>query len=229
MTEYRTKQQRVYDVLRERIVSGQLEPGARLTIRSLAELMNVSESPIREAVRQLEIEGLITTVPHTGVSVSHLSADEVREIVEIREALEPMAAYLAAKHITDVELQALGDVLAEMADTVELDDGDRYIQLNRRFHEIIYRASHNERLYDLILSLWDNVDRYSTVFSHVRGHMARSLREHETIVDVLRSRDPEAARHAMFVHRRNASIGLRRLEQQLRSEETSLHTVVDTS
>jgi DNA-binding GntR family transcriptional regulator len=229
MTEYRTKQQLVYDALRERIVSGQLEPGVRLTIRSLAELMNVSESPIREAVRQLEAEGFMTTVPHTGVSVSRLSADEVCEIVEIRKALEPLAAYLAAKHITDAELQALVEVLAEMADAAEVDDGDRYIQLNRQFHEIIYKAGQNQRLYDLIFNLWDNIDRYSTVFRYVRGHMTRSLREHETIVDVLRSRDPEAARHAMIVHRHNASLGLRRLEQRLRSEETSVHTVIDTS
>lgn len=229
MTEYKTKQQLAYNALRESIVSGQLEPGVRLTIRSLAERLNVSESPIREAVRQLEAEGLMTTVPHTGLSVSRLSADEVREIVQVREALEPMATYLAAKHITDAELETLTAVLAEMVDAAESDDGMRYIELNRQFHEIIYAASQNQRLFDLIFSLWDNVDRYSTVFSHVSGHMTRSLREHQTIVDVLRSRDPEAARHAMTVHRRNASTGMRRLEQQLRSEESALHTVVETS
>lgn len=209
-----TKQQYVYDILREEIISNTLEPGTRLTFRALAQRMGVSEIPVREAVKQLEAEGLIRITPHTGIRVTELSTDEIREIAEIREALEPLAARLAAVRMNDDALESLDDILDKMATAVEEGDGERYGELNRVFHRTMYRASDNTRLYNLIVSLWDNVDRYRAVFRVVPGHMERSLREHRLIVDALRARDAEGVYHAMALHRRNVATGLRRLVEE---------------
>lgn len=211
--QHRTKHRAVFEHLRAQIMSGALPPGARLTIRELAAQLGVSEIPVREALKQLEMEGLIRTTPYTGVQVSRLGRAEMREIAEIREALEPHAARLAAGRMEAADLRRLADCIEEMERAVADGDAEEYGRLNRAFHEIIYAACGNRRLYEMIFSLWDNVTRNQAVFSRIEGHRERSLQEHRIIYEALKLGNPELAFQAMTVHRRNAATSVRKLAE----------------
>jgi DNA-binding GntR family transcriptional regulator len=207
----RTKQQTVFEDLRLQILTGALQPGTRLTIRDLSDRMGVSDIPVREALKVLEVEGLVRITPYTGIEVSPVSPDDLREIAEVRSALEPYATGLAAARITPEALERLAACLSEMEEAGTQDDGARYEELNTVFHSSIYEAAGNQRLWDMILGLWDHARRNRAVFSQVTGHLNRSLEEHRMIYQALKIRDPELAQYVSTVHRRNASSGVQRL------------------
>lgn len=207
----RTKQQTVFDDLRLQILTGELQPGTRLTIRDLSDRMGVSDIPVREALKVLEVEGLVRITPYTGVEVSPFSPDDLREIAEVRAALEPYATGLAAGRITPAALEQLAACLSEMEEAGAQNDATGYEELNTVFHRIIYEAAGNQRLWDMILGLWDHARRNRAVFSTVTGHLERSLEEHRMIYHALKIGDPELAQHVSAVHRRNASSGVQRL------------------
>lgn len=211
MRAHRTKHQAVYEHLRIEIMSGALPPGARITIRDLAVQLGVSEIPVREAIKQLEIEGLMQATPYMGVQVSRLSDEDMREIAEMREALEPYATRLAAQRISEEELQRLQEAVRAMEEAVAAGDADRYRDLNWRFHEIVYEAAGNRKLSTLIFSLWENVGRQQAVFKQVKGILDRSLPEHQAIYQALRLGDPDLAARAMAIHRRRAMDSVKRM------------------
>lgn len=215
-----TKQQAVYEALRREILTGELAPGTRLVIRDLAVQMQVSDIPVREALKRLDSEGLVDAIPYTGFQVSRLSLERLREISEIREALEAHAAALAAERMDERDLALLADCLLQMERDVTERRLDDYTARNRTFHEIIYRSSGNQKLYDLIFALWDDVARAQAVFKKVDGHPERSLEEHRLIYQALRLRAPELAARAMVLHRHRAMTGVQKLTEMEGKEAT---------
>jgi DNA-binding GntR family transcriptional regulator len=182
------------------IITGQLPPNAPLRQRQLAEQFGVSPTPVREALRRLETEGLVHYDLHRGATVIGGALGPTEENYWVRAALEPFAARLAASRISEAELNELRDIHEEIAAaaTGDADDRDRqFADLNRRFHFHIYTASRSPLLLALLRLLWQS-------FSQMGPQTARSLEEsvaqHQLIVDALNARDAKQAEHQTRKH-----------------------------
>jgi DNA-binding GntR family transcriptional regulator len=192
---YRTTQDMVVDGLRQGILSGAFESGQPLRQEQIAEDFGVSKSPVREALRQLAGEGLVTFSPHRGAVVSEISYEEAREITEIRISLESLALRLAVPNITEEDLEQVEEVF-RLADSEE--DISRYANLCWQFHEILCGFAGRPRLQNMIESLHATYDLYVRVSSReVMRNKARSQRQHREILDACRSKDADAAVKAL--------------------------------
>jgi DNA-binding GntR family transcriptional regulator len=207
----RTIQDIVAEALRDAIVTGRLRGGERLHQDEIASKLGVSRMPVREALRQLESEGLVVFTPHRRVSVAALSAQELREIYEIRSALEVLALDLAVPRLSIKEFDRLGAVLDQMDRT---SDPRRWVDLNRLFHRTLYRASGRARLCTLIDSLRDNVERYLRIYVSALERRAHAQAEHRRILRACRRRQSAEAKKALRAH---LSGTLSQLEAFLRS------------
>lgn len=192
--------EKVYQLLRAQILSGELEPGRELSEAELAEQFGVSKTPVREALATLRSEGFVRTFPRRGYQVVPITFGDVAELFEVRAMLEAGAAELACARITDEELDQL-DRLADVAyDRYEQPSLKRFIQANRDFHVAIARASGNERLYQLSVRQIDELERIFYLGARLRDISGETKDDHHEIVRVLRSRDPVAAREIMIRH-----------------------------
>lgn len=195
-----TRAAAVAEELRRLIRSGELPPGTHLRQVELAGRFGVSTTPVREALGRLAREGLVRHDVQRGVVVFQPTEADVLENYEIRGALEPLAAGLAAQAATDAELAALDGVVERMRAA-----GDRlaYVALNREFHRVIHAATRRPRLFELIESLRDAFDAYVRYDAATRpdpAYFDRAHAEHEAIAAALRARDPERARRLMETH-----------------------------
>ena len=192
---YRTTQDMVADGLRQGILSGALRSGQPLRQEQIAEYFGVSKIPVREALRQLAGEGLVTFSPHRGAVVSKISYEEAREITEIRVSLESLALRLAVPIITDEDLGQVEEVF-RLADSEE--NISRYANLCWKFHEILCSFAGRPRLQNMIEALHATYDLYVRVTSReVMSNKARSQRQHREILDACRSKDADAAVKAL--------------------------------
>ncbi len=187
----------VADRLREAILRGQLKPGQKLDQNELAELLNVSRSPVREALRTLAAEGLVEVYPHRGAVVAELSPEEFEEISIIRVVLEGMAARLAAPHIDDERIALLKDILAELDNTTDL---DRWVELNRRFHNTIYQAVHRPRLLSFIENLRITMTPYIRQYIASEEHLNAARIGHRRILEACINRDENRAQEETERH-----------------------------
>ena len=143
----------VYTTLRDAIRSGLLKPGDRLMEIQVAKELGVSRTPVREASRRLEAEGMVVMVPRRGTYVSSMSLRDINDVFEIREALETLAAGLAAERITDEELDELERIMVTMDEMVQQGKLDELVAMDIRFHEQIYAASRNVKLVNILSNL----------------------------------------------------------------------------
>jgi DNA-binding GntR family transcriptional regulator len=203
----------VYEALRQRIVDGKLAPGQRLRSDTLAMMLKVSRTPVREALRKLEAEGLIGHSPRGGLIVKQLSEDDLTEIFQIREALEGLAARLAADNATPSEITELHALIEDMQSAVS--EPKLLRDLTGEFHHLVARASHNQRLAQSLKVLQDQVRqvKHSTLFLDDRPAVA--LDEHKSLVRAIERRDGDRAEQVARAHRRKTLI-LRR--QMIRDE-----------
>jgi len=180
----------VADRLRRAILRGELRPGQKLDQNEIAALLNVSRSPVREALRTLAAEGLVAVYPHRGAVVAELSRDEFEEISLIRVNLEGMAAALAAPHVDDERIAILKSILLEMD---KVSDLDQWVALNRRFHNTVYRAVHRPRLLALIQSLRNTMAPYIRLYITSNDHVDAARVGHQLIVEACINRDEKLA------------------------------------
>ncbi|MCR4442756.1 MAG: GntR family transcriptional regulator [Peptococcaceae bacterium] len=199
-----TKIEAVYNVLRENIVNGNLKPGTRLVLKKIAGDLGVSEIPVREAIRMLEAQGLVTITPHTGAQVSTFSAEDAEEIFNIRSVLEGYAAKTALPNLTPEVMERLNGVIAEMRECIKEGDAVRYGLLNRDFHRLLYQCSPYKRLYKMIFEMWDGSERTRAVFAFDRERPENSLREHEDIMRALEEGDGEKVEQIVRKHKQKA-------------------------
>ena len=150
---YKPLREIVSDALRQAIRDGVLPPGERLMEIPLAEELGVSRTPIREAIRILEQEGLVVMIPRRGTYVADMSLKDVTEVFELRSILEELAAELAAERITNEEIEALEQHLVEIGNYMNENNLDKVVQADILFHEILYKASRNDRLVEMIHNL----------------------------------------------------------------------------
>jgi len=188
------------------IVAGEFAPGEKLSESELARRFGISRGPIREALGRLEGK-LVSRSPRVGVRVIDLSADKLVHLFNVREALEGMAARLAAMHGTDGEIATLRKLLDRHAEHKDVASGEAYFQESHDddFHFNIVRAARNPQLEHMLLEeLYYQLRLYRYRLSSKPGRAKTALQEHIAIVDAIRARDPDAAEHAMRVHIRNA-------------------------
>ncbi len=204
LSTYRTKSILVYETLKAAILSGSLPPGERLKVKALSESLGVSQTPVREALRLLAKEGLVVIRLHSDACVADLPVEGVEENLLIRAELEALATRVASEHIPDDVLQELEALCAQMDDCVRAGNGERYGELNRRFHLAIYRCIPYKRLYGLIEELWNQVPRARWVFVLAPHYMAQSQAGHRKIVEALRARDGERAAEIVRDQKRTA-------------------------
>ena len=193
---------KAYRMLRDRIVNGELVTGDRLKERELCEELDVSRTPVREALRRLQAEGLVEIEPRRGGVVAGIRADEVDEIYSLGILLESYAARLAAERATTDDLAALDALLADMQAALAETPPDRaqYLQLDSRFHRRILDITRNRRL-DTIVGQVVGVPILVQAFTHYTAdHLQQSLQQHGNIVAALRAADPDWAEAAMRAH-----------------------------
>lgn len=204
LDSYKPLRELVLEAIREAIINGTLQPRERLMEIQLAEELGVSRTPIREALRKLELEGFIVMIPRKGAYVADLSIKDVSDVFEIRVALEGLAAGLAAERGTEEELEELERLLVEKAEAIAQNNIEALVKVDTRFHETIYTASRNERLKTIISNLREQIQRFRlTSLSHP-GRMEKSLEEHRAIVEALGSRDIQLAKQLAQDHIENA-------------------------
>ena len=212
---FQTKNDMVYNALKEQIVTGEVMPGERITVMQVAEEFGVSAMPVREALKRLQQEGLVTITPHAGAQVVKSNVKQYQEITQIRILLEPYAAMLATQRLDGQDLEHLEKMLAEMELCVESGDSRTYSELNTKFHQYIYSCCGNATLIETINSLWEKTRMSKNVFLMERDRMPLSIQEHKECLECLRKRDPEAVREAFDRHKRRGfeavERGLKRL------------------
>ena len=200
LSKYRTMKHLVYDELRHLIVNGEYSPGTRLVTENLAKKLGVSPTPVREALHQLEAEGLVKVNPHHGAEVTQLSNAEIIEIYHIRSALERLATRLGQPNLTPKDYERLYTLLDEM-DAEVLNKGlDRILDINREFHKIIWEAARSPYLHDLLENFYDASQRFRNASLTVPGRLNRISQEHRRIVQALQAGDTELAAHYAEEH-----------------------------
>lgn len=201
MTEL--KSQQIYADLRERILSSEMVPEGRLVLRELAHRYGASDLPVREALRMLERDGLVETIPHRGARVVTLTAQQVEEIYFIRSHLESIATGLAAQRITDEDLKALEDLVELMQVAVDAKDVPRFAELNQEFHGTIVNACGNKMLADLTMDFFQRHSGSQRLIRMVPERILTSHAEHQGILAALRDRDPERASKLALWHKQS--------------------------
>ncbi len=222
LDNYKPLRDIVFEALREAVIAGQLRPGERLMEVQLAEELGVSRTPVREAIRKLELEGFVIMVPRKGAYVSDMSIKDVTDVFEIRRALEGLAAELAAERMTDEELEELERILVCTAETTARLDVLSTVDMDTGFHQVIYEASRNEKLSSMLYHLREQIQRFRTQSLSRPGRLKRALVDHRGIVDALRQRDTELARKLAEQHIEDAESELLAVFQENGEEEEEL-------
>jgi len=204
-----TTAEAVYSTLRHCIVLGDLAPGERLRSDGLATKLGVSRTPVREALRKLEAEGLVAVSPRLGLVVREISEQDLSEIFVIREALEAAAARLAAENGTSAEIADIRELLEDMEAVRQRGQLEGFRELTAEFHLCVCRASHNSRLLRMLKDLLDQVRHLKTSTLFIEGRAAEALQEHRELLLALEARDPERAEAVARAHRRK-TLDLRR-------------------
>ncbi|WP_327584083.1 GntR family transcriptional regulator [Nonomuraea sp. NBC_00507] len=199
-----TAQQFVLGELRRAITTGRLRPGMPIRQDALAEELQVSRVPLREALKTLEGEGLVTYKAHKGYCVATLSLDDLREVYRIRELLEEEAVRRAVDRLTDADLDRLEAAQDEVEQAAEAGDVLAMATANRLFHMTVFDCAGMPRLARLIRTLWDTTDAYRSMYYGDAGNRERVIKEHRATLDALRRRAADEAVAMLNIHREHA-------------------------
>lgn len=199
---FATKSEFAYLTLRDKILSGELAPGAVLNQATLAPAIGVSTTPLREALRRLKSEGLVELDAHRDARVTPLTAEEARDLLEVRRSLDPLAAGLAAERRTKDDIRAMR-AASEGLEPLRSDPAVPDLMAHRRFHAAIYLASHNDLLIGTLDALWDKADRYRRLgLEAVRSQQERdrTADEHAALLEFVVAGDSAGAEQVMRQH-----------------------------
>jgi len=189
LDQYKPLREVVFETIRNAIISGSLKPGERLMEVQMAERLGVSRTPIREAIRKLELEGLIIMLPRKGAYVADLSVKDLTEVLEIRAALEGMATGLAVTRINECEIEELELIALKFHKALENGDLEELLFQDSQFHETIFKASRNERLIQLNNNLREQVQRFREMYLKKINRSKKTSMEHFDIVEAISRRD----------------------------------------
>ena len=193
----------VFNTLRTSILTGELKPGERLMEIHLADKLGVSRTPIREAIRKLELEGLVTMIPRRGAEVAQITEKDLNDVLEVRLGLEELAVKLACQRITESELQKLYQAsrsFEQMLETTETDDLQKLAQADVAFHDVIYQATNNERLIQLLNNLREQMYRYRIEYLKDVKSRRSPVEEHDALYERMKNRDLAGAQKMIREH-----------------------------
>ena len=200
--DYMPLREVVFMTLRRQILRGELKPGERLMEISLANKLGVSRTPIREAIRMLEHEGLVVMVPRRGAHVAEITRQELNDVLEIRKTLEVLAIQRACANMTDRDIRQLREAEEAFAILVERKDADITAlgEADEHFHDIIYQGTNNRRLIQILNNLREQMYRFRVEYLKDIDIRQMLVREHDAIVKALEIRDTEEAVRLVTMH-----------------------------
>jgi DNA-binding GntR family transcriptional regulator len=201
----------VQERIRDSILDGTLPGGSRLDQVQLAEDLNVSLVPIREALKKLEAEGFVQIVPRRGAFVSETSPKDMEDLYFTREILEGQAAYNAAEKLTEEAVEKLQSLFTQMGEALSQHDFDRFAEYNRDFHFTIYQSAESQYLLSMISNLWELSERYRFRYVFTQDRAASIQEEHQQILAACYARNKQELRDALIYHMQQTLIGLRDL------------------
>ena len=204
----------VFNTLREAILKGDLKPGERLMELQLASKLGVSRTPIREAIRRLEQEGLAVTTPRKGAEVAKMTLKDMEDVLEIRDALDELAVRIACQKISDEQLRQLEDVKELFEKSTQTGNVKKIAEADVSFHDVIYEATGNPKLVTLLNNLREQVYRYRVEYIKDPKNYPTLIAEHEAILDSLKNRDVKNAVEAMHVHVANQAEAVKMVIQE---------------
>lgn len=198
--EYMPLRDVVFNTLRQEIIHGELKPGERLLEIPLAEKLGVSRTPIREAIRKLELEGLVVMLPRRGATVAGITSKNLRDVLEIRRALEELAIGLACERMTDEQLAELDEVGNRIKTNIETADASDIADMDETFHTLIYESTNNPRLVNILANLREQMYRYRLVYIQDKEKREKVCIEHDCIMKALHERKMDECKAAVRTH-----------------------------
>ena len=201
MNEYLPLRDVVFQTLREAILKGDLKPGEHLMELQLASNLGVGRTPIREAIRMLELEGLAVTVPRKGAEVARMTEKDMEDVLQIREALDELAVKLASQLITEDEFEH----------SAKLKDVKEIARADVAFHDTIYHATNNPKLESMLSNLREQIYRYRVEYLKDEKSYPVLMREHHEIYDALEAHDISYAAEVMHRHLENQAEAVKKI------------------
>ena len=202
--DFRPVRELVLERLREAILNKTLKPGDRIVEAELAQVFNVSRTPVREALRVLEAEGLLRRIPRKGLFVRGITREDVVEIYSIRIALESLAVSIAVERITPVEISRLAKLVDQMKKYTESKESDKLFSVCQEFNDILVRASRMPRLIKLVKVYMEYLEQFRAISMAKHERQVAALREHEEILRAVVNRNPQEAEMAVKRHLQGA-------------------------
>lgn len=203
----------VFNTLREAILKGELKPGERLMEMQLASRMGVSRTPIREAIRMLEQEGLAVTVPRKGAEVARMTEKDMEDVLEIREALDELAARIVLAKINNEQMEALKEAREKFAESTKSGNIKQIAEMDVKFHDVIYEATGNPKLVNMLNNLREQLYRYRIEYLKDPANYPILIQEHDAIVEGLDTGNEELLMRAMHEHVVNQAVAVKEIIQ----------------
>lgn len=200
LNDYKPLRDVIFDTLREAIIVGELKPGERLMEVQLAKKMGVSRTPVREAIRKLELEGLVEMLPRKGAHIADLSVKDIMDVLEVRATLDGLATSLSASRISEEEIKELKHIHSQFINYVEKENLQGSIKKDVEFHDIIYRSSRNDKLIQISNNLREQIQRFRVIYIKDYSSSRELIREHNEIIDAISSRSSDMAMKSAQSH-----------------------------
>lgn len=200
MDEFLPLRDVVFNTLRRAILTGELKPGERLMEIHLANRLGVSRTPIREAIRKLELEGLVTMIPRRGAEVAQITEKSLQDVLEVRRALDAFSVELACDRISEEALTALGSACEAFAMATKTKDTKKMAEADVALHDIIVRAADNSRLVSLVNNLSEQMYRYRFEYLKDASAHGQLIEEHRVIYESIRKKDKKTAAETAKLH-----------------------------
>ena len=203
MDAYQPLRNVVFETLRTAILKGELKPGERLMELQLAAKLGVSRTPIREAIRMLEQEGLAKTIPRKGAEVAKMTEKDMMDVLKVRTALEELAVVTSCDLITDKELEQARDAMERFEACTKGSDVVEMAKIDMEFHDIINQASDNPKLMGILKNLKEQIYRYRVEYLKDSSSYKRLIKEHRQLYEAISAGDKEAAAACLRKHLHN--------------------------
>lgn len=210
---------RIADELRSAVLSGEMHPGMRIRQELLATKYGASRIPVREALKQLENEGLVVLAPNRGAWIADVNSEESLEVYKIREVVEPLAIFESVPNLTDPDISVLDEMISELERVTTL---ERYLQLDREFHLRTYSKARMPQLQAMVERFWNSTQHFRRQFvkeTFAKNGLPFSDPQHLQLMDMIRVRDAEGARTMVHLHIRRTRLLIETLDHGGRTRD----------
>ncbi len=200
LDEYLPLREVVFNTLRQAIIQGEFQPGERLMEVTLANKLGVSRTPVREAIRMLELEGLVVMIPRKGAEVANITVKDLKDALEVRMAMEALSVKLACERIDEAGKEELKDACMKFKEAINSKLVPAIVEGDEAFHNTIYKISQNQKLINIAQNLREQVYRYRVEYVKDFSYHEKLIREHDLITMAILKGDKEAAEKIMNEH-----------------------------